>query len=363
MLRERQVVNMSKLPISVCIIAKNEEKYIEECLKKIKPYGFEIVVTDTGSTDRTKEIALKYADKVLDFEWINDFSAARNYCAANASNNWILALDCDEYMESLDVRILRILMQKNPKHVGVIRLKNIQLRENDELGYSVDDLPRMYNRNYYAFDRPIHEQIVHTKVDSDVLDGFLIPAEVIHHGYAITGEDMIKKQERNLEILYKAIEDEPENPYFYFQTGCSLQVLQKLEEAAAMYEKCLSFDPSLDRVYVIEAITSLAFVYSDLGKVDDAIALMENYTSKSNKANIFFSYANVLFKNDQPLKAVVNYLKATMMPDAHLLGEKLLTCYERIIYIYQKTGNEDLAKPFEQKYLECRAERERIVNS
>ena len=58
---------MSKVPISVCLIAKDEEKNIEECLKRLKPYGFEIIVTDTGSTDRTKELASRYADKVLDF--------------------------------------------------------------------------------------------------------------------------------------------------------------------------------------------------------------------------------------------------------------------------------------------------------
>ena len=57
---------MSKVPISVCLIAKDEEKNIEECLKRLKPYGFEIIVTDTGSTDRTKELASRYADKVLD---------------------------------------------------------------------------------------------------------------------------------------------------------------------------------------------------------------------------------------------------------------------------------------------------------
>ena len=57
---------MSKIPVSVCIIAKNEEKYIEECLKKLQPYGFEIIVTDTGSTDRTKEIAEKYGVKIID---------------------------------------------------------------------------------------------------------------------------------------------------------------------------------------------------------------------------------------------------------------------------------------------------------
>lgn len=353
---------MSKMPISVCIIAKNEEKYIEECLKKLKPYGFEIVVTDTGSTDRTKEIAEKYADKVLDFAWINDFSAARNFCASQASNNWILALDCDEYMESVDLRILRIQMQQKPKQVGVIRMKNIQLRSGDELGYSVDDLPRLYNRNYYMYDKPIHEQIVAKKNDSDQLEGFLMPMEVIHHGYAITGDDMTKKQERNLEILYEGIKKEPENPYYYFQAGCSLQVLKRYDEAIEMYEKGLSFNPPADRTYVVEMITSLASIYSDLDRKADALALMDSYAPKCNTANFCFCHANILFENDQPLKAVMHYLKATMMKDSNTLGERLLTCYERIIYIYQKTGNEDMAKMFEQKYLDCRAERERIVN-
>lgn len=353
---------MSKMPISVCIIAKNEEKYIEDCLKKLQPYGFEIVVTDTGSTDRTREIAEKYADKVLDFEWINDFSAARNFCASQASNNWVLALDCDEYMESVDLRILRVQMQQKPKQVGVIRMKNIQLRDGDELGYSVDDLPRLYNRNFYMYDKPIHEQIVAKKNDSDQLEGFLMPMEVIHHGYAITGDDMVKKQERNLEILYEGIKSEPDNPYYYFQAGCSLQVLKRYDEAARMYEKGLSFNPSADRTYVIEMITSLACVYSDTGKKAEALELMERYMDKCNAANFTFTYANILFENDQPLKAVVNYLKATMMKDSNSLGERLLTCYERIIYIYQKTGNEDMAKMFEQKYLACRAERERIVS-
>ena len=121
---------MSKIPISVCIIAKNEERYIEGCLQHLKPFGFEIVVADTGSTDRTKEIAEKYADKVVDFEWIDDFAAARNFCAEHASNNWILALDCDEYMDSFDIAKVRILMQRFVKSVGRFQLKNL-LKGND----------------------------------------------------------------------------------------------------------------------------------------------------------------------------------------------------------------------------------------
>ena len=226
---------MSKLPISVCIIAKNEEKYIEECLKKLKPYGFEIVVVDTGSTDRTKEIASRYADEVAEFVWINDFSAARNFCAQQATNNWILSIDCDEYIEKIDIKVLRILLQQKAKQVGVIRMKNLQCSEAGDIIYRVCDLPRLYNRNYYRYDKPIHEQIIPIKGDSDSLDGFLMPMEVIHHGYAIKGDDMVKKQERNLEILYAGLKDEPENPYYYFQIGCSLQVLKRYEEAAQYF--------------------------------------------------------------------------------------------------------------------------------
>ena len=98
---------MTKLPISVCIIAKNEEKHIGQCLRHLLPYGMEIVVVDTGSTDETAAIARKYTDKVFGFEWINDFSAARNFAVSQASNNWILVVDCDEYVKELDAQKLR----------------------------------------------------------------------------------------------------------------------------------------------------------------------------------------------------------------------------------------------------------------
>ena len=92
-------------PISICIIAKNEEKYIEQCLRHLIKYGVEIIVADTGSTDQTKEIAAKYTKNVYDFEWIDDFSAARNFAASKASNNWILAIDCDEYIKDIDINL------------------------------------------------------------------------------------------------------------------------------------------------------------------------------------------------------------------------------------------------------------------
>ena len=362
---ERVVINMSKLPISVCIIAKNEERYIEECLKRLKPYGFEIIVTDTGSTDKTKEIAAKYADKVLDFEWINDFSAARNFCAANASNNWILSLDCDEYVNSLDVSTLRIFMQKFPKCTGIIRLKSIVTKPNGEKGFSSDDIIRMYNRSYYLYEEPIHEQIVDKKIEnrSKTQESFVIPSEIVHWGYDISPEQMRLKQQRNLDILHALLEKKPDDPYTLFQIGQSEYILDEYEKSKEYYEKALSYNPSTECLYVQIMIESLAKNYIKLGMNDEAISLMETYADKCKAAKYVYIHACVLMDCGQRLKALLYFVKATMMNDVNTLGDELLKCYEYIIMIYLEMGDEKMAGIFKDKYEACVKERERLCQS
>ena len=318
---------MSKVPVSVCIIARNEEKYIEECLKHLQPYGFEVVVTDTGSEDRTVEIAQKYADKVVAFEWINDFSAARNFCADHASNNWILSLDCDEYITDVNIKVLRELMQRFPRHVGTMRLKNLIRKEDGTSGYGTDDVTRLYNRNFYLYDRPIHEQISSRNAAErdNELPCFLMPMEVIHHGYAISQEEMERKQHRNLDILYHALETTPEDPYLLFQIGQSEFILKNNE------------------------------------KVGVHLACMDKYAEQCKTAKYTFTHASVNMDNKQPLKALLLYIKTTMMPDADTLGENLLHCYEYIIRLYREMGDEKMAALFHDKYIACKKERERVL--
>ncbi len=80
--------------ISLCMIVKNEEKVIGRCLDSVQDITDEIVIVDTGSTDCTKEIVSRYTDKVYDFQWIDDFSAARNFAFSQATKSYILWLDC-----------------------------------------------------------------------------------------------------------------------------------------------------------------------------------------------------------------------------------------------------------------------------
>lgn len=354
---------MSKLPVTVCMIAKNEEKFIGDCLKRLQTYGMEIVVADTGSTDRTKEIAARYADKVVDFEWVDDFSAARNYCASCASNNWILALDCDEYINAIDVRILRILMQKYPRHTGVLRLKNITRGSNDYAGYVNSDIPRFYNRNYYQFEYSIHEQICRKDASKrDIpIDSFLLPIDVIHHGYALDDETMKVKQERNLGLLYRELEKTPDKGYVYFQIGQSLLTTEGYESAIEAYEKGVENIVDMEGVYVPELIIALAYAYADTGRTQDALDLMEKYAPQFQTAKYIYAYANILWASDQMLKALGNYIKVTTLKDMSSLGSELATCYGRIIQTYEAFGEKEMAENFHQRFLEYNARKERVV--
>jgi len=115
------------LPISVTIIAKNEEACIGECLKRLSCFDWEIIVVDTGSTDRTVEIARRYTPHVFLFPWVNDFSAAKNYAVSKASHDYILSVDCDEYLqtETLDENLLRSLCRLvNQAKAGMVELLN-----------------------------------------------------------------------------------------------------------------------------------------------------------------------------------------------------------------------------------------------
>lgn len=355
---------MSKIPVSVCMIAKNEEKYIEECLKRLKPYGFEIVVTDTGSTDRTREIASAYADKVLDFAWIDDFSAARNFCVENASNDWILILDCDEYVNSINVDELRRLMHQFPRYVGSIRLKNLRyVKGNKEI--STDDVIRFYDRRHYRFVQPIHEQITYME-DEKIgapMTNFILPMEVIHHGYALTKEEMNQKNQRNLELLHKAIEKEPDNPYLHFQTAQSEKATGHIGDAIELYTRTLQLNDNPEYTYVEISIRTLASLYVQMDRISEAVELMEAYAPQCSSAKFNYMHANVMLDSGNTLKALVLYIKTSILPDADTLGDDLLHCYEHIIKIYMDMGNGEMVWAFREKYEQCIIERNRILEN
>lgn len=345
---------MAKLPVSVCIIAKNEEKYLEQCLKNLLPYGMEIVVVDTGSTDATREIALRYTDKVYEFAWIDDFSAARNYAAEKASNNWILVLDCDEYVTNLQVSALRICMQQHVRHVGILTLRNI-FTQNGQESYKLDEVPRFYNKNFFEYKFRIHEQITPKKRNDKeevILYTFKLPMEVEHHGYDLSPEEMMRKQERNLKLLESALGETDFDDYLYFQMGQSYFVLNRFEEAAEAYRKCFTLNPNSGKGYMKIAVPAYGRTLMQLGRNEEALKHLLPYEKLLHTAEYMFLLGCAYQACGDTLKAILTLVKVTQLPDIELLGEQAYETYVRIMTLHSMTGNAEGVEHFKQKLLE-----------
>ena len=100
---------LARRMISLCVIGKNNEKTIAACIQSVKPLVSEIIFVDTGSSDKTKQIAASLGAKTFDFQWIDDYSAAKNEAFSKATQPWILSLDTDEVVALRDLQKIKAL--------------------------------------------------------------------------------------------------------------------------------------------------------------------------------------------------------------------------------------------------------------
>lgn len=158
--------------ISLCMIVKNEEAVLERCLDSIADLMDEIIIVDTGSTDRTKEIASKYTTKIYDYQWTNDFSAARNFSFSKASMEYIYAADADEVLDEENrERFLRLKNCLLPE-IEIVQMKYVTVSEFDTvLNAQKEYRPKLFKRlRTFTWIDPIHETVRLQPVifDSDV---------------------------------------------------------------------------------------------------------------------------------------------------------------------------------------------------
>ena len=92
--------------ISLCMIVRNEEEVLARCLDSVRAAVDEIVIVDTGSTDRTKEIASEYTEKIFDYKWCEDFSAARNFAFSKGHMDYLMWLDADDVLPEASLKAL-----------------------------------------------------------------------------------------------------------------------------------------------------------------------------------------------------------------------------------------------------------------
>ncbi|MBQ5850365.1 MAG: glycosyltransferase family 2 protein, partial [Lachnospiraceae bacterium] len=213
--------------ISVCIITKDERDYLERCLECLSRYPFEIVVVDTGSEDDSVEVARKYTDRVYEFEWCNDFSAARNFSVSKAGNDMIMIVDTDEFIKPFDYDAFIKTVSANRDKVGRINLNNVYTR-NGALNSTNEKLSRIFDRRYYKYQGSVHEQIV--SCDGKNFETYEAPVEYKHVGYDGDENQLRDKAMRNIALLEKELEAK-EDPYILYQIGKSYYMLGDYENA------------------------------------------------------------------------------------------------------------------------------------
>lgn len=334
-------------PISVCIIAKNEDKRIEKCLASVKPYGFEIVVVDTGSTDRTKEIASRYADKVLDFAWCDDFSAARNFSLREASNNWIFMIDCDEWIKEIDVEELNYFRKHHPDSVGVISRENLVTRNGQTALNNTDHTERFFNRKLYHYTGIIHEQL--TPVHGKELPCLLLHTTIEHTGYDMTPEEQIAKSERNLILLKKQLEQEPENPYVYYQIGKGYEIINDYQSACEYYDKGLCFDVDPSLAYVQAMVISYGNTLLLTEQADIALGFEQIYEEFASTADFVYLMGRIYMANKMYPQAVEQFIKATTFESCKFNGVNSFLSFYHIALICEKLGDIDNAIAYYHK--------------
>lgn len=184
--------------LSICMIVKDEEKNLPRCLDSLKELtenkDVELIIVDTGSADKTVEIAKRYTEKVYFYEWKNDFSAARNFSISKAQGEWIFIIDADEELRAEDGKILyNFLCSKESKDYNTITIlvKNLLDIENDN--FSIVASERLFrNDGTFCYEGFIHN-LPKSKGPVKHLDVMLI-----HYGYISTDNELVEKNSKEL---------------------------------------------------------------------------------------------------------------------------------------------------------------------
>lgn len=335
------------IPISVCIIAKNEEKNIENCLKPLRAYDWEIIVVDTGSDDNTKEIAARYADKVLDYTWTQDFAAARNFSIEQASYDMILVIDCDETLIDIDINVILKLMEQQPHHIGLLSRRNHYEMNGTDSVYT-DLVERLFSRRHYHYRGIIHEQVVPKpecvkQGDVSAYGTYQIPLLLEHCGYNGSAEELLEKAQRNIKLLQIDLENHPDNPYTYFQLGQSYNMIHDDENACLYYGKGLSYDVNPDAEYVQMMVIGYGYALLHLNRAEEALGLAGVYDAFDSSADFVSLMGLIYLRNGQYMKALLEFIKATTFETAHVTGANTFIPSYNIGLINEMMGEKEMA--------------------
>src|SRR3954453_10982037 len=228
------------LTLSLCMIVKDEEEMLPRCLAAVKPAVDEMIIVDTGSSDRTVEIAEEFGARVLHHEWNGSFSDARNVSLEAATGDWIIYLDADEVLVEEDAERLHALTGHTWREAFTLIETNYTGDVEDGTAMTHNALRMFRNRPEYRFKGRLHEQMAYA------LPGYLTERleytqlRIEHYGYLGVVRDAKDKSRRKLELLEQQVADGQESAFQSFNLGSEYLALGELSTAIGHFEKSWS---------------------------------------------------------------------------------------------------------------------------
>ncbi|MBE9491262.1 MAG: tetratricopeptide repeat protein, partial [Bacteroidetes bacterium] len=272
----------NKGSVSLCMIVKNEEQHLGKCLMSVKPVVDEMIVVDTGSTDRTMDIARAFGARVYDFKWTNDFSEARNFSISKASGDWILVMDADEVISPTDYDSLRkIVRRSSPKSaaylfetrnytvlvntVGWVPNNGRYEEEQAGTGWHPSNKVRLFsNDSRIKFENPVHELV---EPSLERLNIRLRKASIPVHHYGKLSIDKVVSKGEGYYLLGKTkLKGKADDVQSLTELAVQALELGKYEDAVELWQRVIEIRPDSTR-----ALLNIGGAFLELGRYEDAL--------------------------------------------------------------------------------------------
>ncbi len=319
--------------LSLSMIVKNEERFLPGCLESVKALVDEMVIADTGSTDGTKEIAISFGAKVIDYPWRNDFSAARNESLRHATGDWILYLDADERIDASYHALIRKIISSRKADAYLLNLKS-KIGTREDAQYHLVAYPRLFRKmKDVFFTGQVHEQVTPSLLKASAR---IIPSDVIidHLGYAQDDDVILEKARRNRVLLLSQVEKRENYGYALYQLGQTEIVLGNIDAGLLRLEEALAAGGIGDSV-VASIHGIIAENLMKRGNYDAAIlACDRSLASAPTQSFAHILKGDVLAKLGNHSDSVKEYTSALKEYESGILEGKAHTAVEPVFDKY-----------------------------
>lgn len=324
--------------ISIAMIVKNEEAVLERCLSSLKDLADEIVLVDTGSTDKTVSIGSQFTSNIYKFDWINDFSAARNFAISKCNGKFVMIIDADEYIDELQKEFYRKWFENEENSENesyVVKINNFS----EKLELVTHQTIRIIKNNSKSkFVGKIHEQIVS-------INHCESPIEIYHTGYFSSVIDKKNKVDRNYKMLINELKEKPNALNYYY---LAKEYLRKndLEKAKYYLIKALGNRDVYEQMWVHYGFVTLLELLDFKNETSELRDISSDLVSEfPTKPEYYYYYAKAMIEEGELLlakslfEATIALVSEAILDKVSLFENSLKALWK----IYYLIGEKELA--------------------